>query len=68
MIEPMLLSDHHPITMTLTLLIWRLDDLLLLDVDKKQKLSICLTQYFVEIATEDTSDGQMCYLSNGQTE
>lgn len=61
-IEPKLLSDHHPITITLALpqthnrsMIWGLDDSLLLDLENTQNLSKCLSQYFKEKDTGDTS-------------
>lgn len=61
-IEPMLLSDHHPITMTLMLplmrtrsTIWRLDDSLLLDLENTQNISKRLSQYFTGNVAGDTS-------------
>lgn len=61
-IEPMLLSDHHPITMTLTLpltrtmsAIWRLDYSLLMDLENTHDISKLLSQYFAENVSDDTS-------------
>lgn len=69
-IEPMLISDHHPITTTLKFpkfklikfkitrnrsAMWRLDNSLLLDQDHTQALANHLSQYFTENVTGDTS-------------
>lgn len=61
-IDPMLLSDHNPISMTLTfslsqahLPIWCLDNSLLTDLDITQKITTYLTQYFQENDSADVS-------------
>lgn len=60
-IEPMLLSDHHPITMSLKTPshhsrspIWRLDDSILLDMENTNCVSEVLSNYFLENTTDDT--------------
>lgn len=73
-IEPMLLSDHHPITMTLTWQgrrptskIWRMDDSILLDLVAVDTLTSRLTQYFDENDSGDVAPAnslgcpQMCH-------
>lgn len=60
--ESMTFSDHHPITVTLTFpdkfeytYIWRLDPSVLTDFTKEQEIRNCLTNYFTENDTPDTS-------------
>lgn len=61
-IEPITLSDHHPISITLTLpdkftfsQIWRLDPTILTNKTHTTELSKCLDNYFSENNTPDTS-------------
>lgn len=61
-IDPMFLSDHHPISMTLALAekrpsshSWRLDPSLLTDPLIAADVELCLKQYFEENKPTDTS-------------
>lgn len=63
-IDPMFLSDHHPISMSLLIpesstrsLHWRLDSSLLTDPTVISKIQKCLLQYFLENDHPDTSQG-----------
>lgn len=61
-IDPMTLSDHHPISMTLTFpdklhhtFTWKLDPSILTDKKNEQEIRDCLTNDFTENDTPDTS-------------
>lgn len=73
-IDPILLSDHNPISMTLTFpttrtasTIWRLDNSLLTDLEISQTIAKRLSQYFKEkhfsgfLACYTVGSTQMCY-------
>lgn len=60
--EPMILSDHHPVSITLTFpervthaQIWRLDLTILTDITDTTEIRKCLVNYFKENNTPDTS-------------
>lgn len=61
--DPMMLSDHHPISMTLTFpdkinntYIWKLDPSILTDETNEKVIGEWLTNYFTENDTPDTSN------------
>lgn len=61
-IEPMILSDHNPISITLTFTlsphahsIWRLDSSLLTDPELKQRISTRLIHYFQDNSMDEPS-------------
>lgn len=62
----MILSDQHPITMSLFMpdhsdrsMIWRMDESLLLDPENCRQISDRLSQYFVENDVADTSQATL---------
>lgn len=65
-IDPMVLSEHNPISITLDIstvrsknMVWRLNNSILTDIDITQKRNTRLLQYFAENVTADSKQSSI---------